>query len=61
MPERRRRPGKPLDWDEDDIEKLARVSPEDAERAGLWWKKHAPPGAEELLDAGPDTDLEVEP
>jgi hypothetical protein len=47
---------------EQELDALAEVSPEDQERAAAWWKRNAPKGYANLLDAEevPPIELEVE-
>lgn len=39
---------------EAELDDLAEITAEDIERARAWWKRHAPAGWKELLDAGID-------
>lgn len=51
-PEEKRVPlGKGLGWTEEDIDRLAEITPQDIEEAKAAWRRDAPPWARELLDA----------
>ena len=43
--------GKFLDWSDEEIEEISEISPADAEKAALFWIKHAPEEAKDILDA----------
>jgi len=48
--------GKALDWTDKKIDKLSVVSPSDIESAEVFWRKHAPAEAKDILEAIPVDD-----
>jgi hypothetical protein len=44
-------PGKPLAWSDADLDALSQVSPQDIAEAQAAWRKDAPRGYADLLDA----------
>jgi len=51
--------GKALDWTDTQLEEIAVVSEADQETAKVFWQKHAPDDAKELLNATTE-DIPVE-
>lgn len=55
MPDEPRRPrGRARKMTDKVIDRMAEVSEEDVEEAQDWWKRNAPLGAKDLLDAEPE-------
>jgi len=53
-PKRRKPKGSALDWDDADLDRLARVTPDDVAEAREWWHATAPRRYRALLDSGSD-------
>ncbi len=51
--------GKALTWTDKKLEALSEISESDKEAAAVFWKKHAPEEAKDILDAG-TLDIPVE-
>lgn len=55
MPDEPRRPrGRARKMSEREIAKLSEITDSDIEEAEDWWKRNAPLGARDLLDAEPE-------
>lgn len=48
----------PLPLSDEDLDDLAEVTPPDILRARQAWRRHAPPGRKDLLDAESEVDIE---
>jgi hypothetical protein len=51
--------GKALDWTDEKIDKLSVVTDSDTESAEVFWRKHAPAEAKDILDATPTDDAKA--
>lgn len=45
-------------WDDERLDKLSTITPDDIESAGEWWQRNAPTPYKKLLDAQPDDTTE---
>jgi len=56
LPERKKARGRPIEWSDADLDRLAQVSEADVEAARVFWRANAPGRYDDLLDARPEED-----
>lgn len=62
MAKRKVKLGKAIKWTDDDLDRLAEITPADIEAAKAWWAAYAPRRFKKLLEAKPEeTDATANP